>query len=97
MLQGKSTGLNINNTPTPRSIFAKRAKAVRIQPTIQKNTETSFQRFSYSVLKTLTNGFSKEIGRGGGGVVYRGTFDDYCVAAVKCLNEAHQGETKFLA
>jgi len=63
----------------------------------KKNTETSFQRFSYSELKTVTNGLSKEIGRAGGGVVYKGTFDDYRVVVVKCLNEAHQGEAKFLA
>ncbi|RHN38453.1 putative protein kinase RLK-Pelle-SD-2b family [Medicago truncatula] len=58
---------------------------------------TGFQRFSYSELKTATRGFSKEIGRGGGGIVYKGTLDDDRVAAVKCLNEAHQGEAEFLA
>jgi len=26
---------------------------------------------------------------------YKGTLNDYRVAAVKCLNEAHQGEAKF--
>ncbi|GAU36538.1 hypothetical protein TSUD_316640 [Trifolium subterraneum] len=48
-------------------------------------------------LKTATKGFTKEIGRGGGGTVYKGILDDDRVAAVKCLNEAHQGEAEFLA
>ncbi|XP_045827225.1 putative receptor protein kinase ZmPK1 [Trifolium pratense] len=58
---------------------------------------TGFQKFSYSELKTATKGFTKEIGRGGGGIVYKGILDDDRVAAVKCLNEAHQGEAEFLA
>ncbi|XP_012571581.1 putative receptor protein kinase ZmPK1 [Cicer arietinum] len=58
---------------------------------------TGFQRFTYSELKSATKGFSKEIGRGGGGVVYKGTLHDDRVAAVKRLNEAHQGEAEFLA
>ncbi|KAG2404870.1 G-type lectin S-receptor-like serine/threonine-protein [Vigna angularis] len=33
-------------------------------------TATGFRKFSYSELKKATKGFSKEIGRGGGGVVY---------------------------
>ncbi|WJX41426.1 hypothetical protein P8452_28779 [Trifolium repens] len=58
---------------------------------------TGFQKFSYSELKTATKGFTKEIGRGGGGTVYKGILDDDRVAAVKCLHEAHQGEAEFLA
>jgi hypothetical protein len=56
-----------------------------------------FRKFSYSELKSATEGFTKEIGRGGGRIVYKGILDDDRVAAIKCLNEAHQGEAEFLA
>ncbi|KAJ1431041.1 putative serine/threonine-protein kinase [Sesbania bispinosa] len=60
---------------------------------------TGFQRFTYAELKTATKGFSEEIGRGAGGVVYKGTLCDYDnrVAAIKRLSEANQGEEEFLA
>ncbi|KAK2414216.1 putative receptor protein kinase ZmPK1 [Trifolium repens] len=56
-----------------------------------------FRRYSYSELKLATKNFSNEIGRGGGGIVYRGTLPDQRHAAVKRLNEAQQGEGEFLA
>ncbi|XP_061371358.1 putative receptor protein kinase ZmPK1 [Gastrolobium bilobum] len=56
-----------------------------------------FRKFSYSELKEATEGFSKEIGRGGGGIVYKGVLSDQRVAAVKRLKEANQGEEDFLA
>ena len=34
--------------------------------------ETGFRKFSFSELKKATKGFSEEIGRGGGGFVYKG-------------------------
>ncbi|TKY75021.1 putative receptor protein kinase ZmPK1 [Spatholobus suberectus] len=58
---------------------------------------TGFQRFTYAELKSATKGFSKETGRGAGGVVYKGTLYDHRVAAVKRLSEANQGEAEFLA
>ncbi|KAK7350375.1 hypothetical protein VNO77_08926 [Canavalia gladiata] len=59
---------------------------------------TGFQRFSYSELKQATKGFSKEIGRGAGGIVYKGVLSDNRVAAIKRLHEvANQGESEFLA
>ncbi|KAK2660218.1 hypothetical protein Ddye_006751 [Dipteronia dyeriana] len=48
-------------------------------------------------LKKITHGFSEEIGRGAGGIVYKGTLSDGRVAAIKRLNEANQGEAEFLA
>ncbi|XP_052728222.1 putative receptor protein kinase ZmPK1 [Vigna angularis] len=60
-------------------------------------TATGFRKFSYSELKKATKGFSKEIGRGGGGVVYEGILSDERHAAIKRLNEAKQGEGEFLA
>ncbi|KAK3231305.1 hypothetical protein Dsin_003186 [Dipteronia sinensis] len=58
---------------------------------------TGFKRFTYGELKKVTHGFSEEIGRGAGGIVYKGTLSDGRVAAIKQLNEANQGEAEFLA
>ncbi|CAI8612374.1 unnamed protein product [Vicia faba] len=56
-----------------------------------------FRRYSYYELKVATKNFSNEIGRGGGGVVYRGTLPDQRDVAIKRLNEAKQGEGEFQA
>ncbi|KAG5041878.1 hypothetical protein AAZX31_03G002800 [Glycine max] len=57
-----------------------------------------FQKFSYSELKQATKGFSEEIGRGAGGIVYKGVLSDDQVVAIKRLHEvANQGESEFLA
>ncbi|KAG7941378.1 hypothetical protein I3843_16G038800 [Carya illinoinensis] len=58
---------------------------------------TRFRKFTYSELKTATNGFTEEIGRGAGGIVYKGVLADNRVAAIKQLYEANQGEEVFLA
>ncbi|KAK7255934.1 hypothetical protein RIF29_29363 [Crotalaria pallida] len=60
-------------------------------------TLTGFRKFSYSELKKATKGFSQEIGRGGGGVVYKGILSDQRHAAIKRLYNAKQGEGEFLA
>ncbi|KAJ1431069.1 putative serine/threonine-protein kinase [Sesbania bispinosa] len=58
---------------------------------------TRFQRFTFAELKSATKGFNEEIGRGAGGVVYKGILYDNRVAAIKRLSEATQGEEEFLA
>ncbi|XWS14756.1 hypothetical protein CRYUN_Cryun35bG0035400 [Craigia yunnanensis] len=59
---------------------------------------TGFKKFTYNELKKATRGFSEEIGRGGGGVVYKGVLSDQRIAAIKRLNiETNQGEEEFLA
>jgi len=58
---------------------------------------TGFERFTYAELRSATKGFKEEVGRGAGGVVYKGTLYDNRVAAIKRLNEATQGEAEFLA
>ncbi|KAK3425558.1 hypothetical protein EUGRSUZ_F02289 [Eucalyptus grandis] len=58
---------------------------------------TGFTRFTYAELKKATRNFNKEIGRGSGGIVYKGVLPDHGEAAVKLLNEANQGEEEFLA
>ncbi|KAK6939663.1 S-locus glycoprotein domain [Dillenia turbinata] len=57
---------------------------------------TRFRRFTYSELQKATGNFSDVIGRGAGGVVYKGVLSNNRVA-VKRLNEANQGEAEFLA
>ncbi|CAJ1796767.1 unnamed protein product [Sphenostylis stenocarpa] len=61
------------------------------------HTESGFRKFSYSELKKATKGFSQEIGRGAGGVVYKGILSDQRHAAIKRLYNAKQGEGEFLA
>ncbi|KAI3758858.1 hypothetical protein L6452_06430 [Arctium lappa] len=60
---------------------------------------TGFKRFNYAELKKASDNFSKEIGRGGSGIVYKGVLSDNRVAAIKRLNESsnHQGEAELLA
>ncbi|KAK9095811.1 hypothetical protein Sjap_021308 [Stephania japonica] len=55
-----------------------------------------FRNFSYKELEKATWGFSKEIGRGGGGIVYKGVLADGRVAAIKRLNEPKHEEGEFL-
>ncbi|KAK2414226.1 putative receptor protein kinase ZmPK1 [Trifolium repens] len=59
--------------------------------------DIGFRKFSYLELKKATKGFSQEIGRGGGGVVYKGLLSDERQAAIKRLYNAQQGEGEFLA
>lgn len=56
-----------------------------------------FKRYSYAELKKASRRFSEEIGRGGGGIVYKGILSDGRIAAIKQLYEANQGEAEFLA
>nr|POE85275.1 putative receptor protein kinase zmpk1 [Quercus suber] len=58
---------------------------------------TRFRKFTYSELQKATKGFTKEIERGAWGAVYKGVLFDKRVAAIKCVNEANQGEDVFLA
>ncbi|KAK4268025.1 hypothetical protein QN277_024732 [Acacia crassicarpa] len=60
-------------------------------------TGTGFRKYSYSELKEATKGFREEVGRGAGGIVYKGVLKDGRVAAIKRLNEANQIESEFLA
>ncbi|XP_022752471.1 putative receptor protein kinase ZmPK1 [Durio zibethinus] len=57
----------------------------------------SFRKFVYAELEKATNGFRKEIGRGSGGIVYKGKLSDDRIAAIKRLIDANHGEAEFLA
>ncbi|XVF36345.1 hypothetical protein REPUB_Repub19eG0050500 [Reevesia pubescens] len=58
---------------------------------------TGFRKFTYAELEKATNGFRKEIGRGAGGIVYKGKLSDDRIAAIKRLIDANKGEVEFLA
>lgn len=59
---------------------------------------SGFRKFTYNDMKKATKNFSEEIGRGSGGIVYKGVLTDQRVAAIKRLNNANQGgEAEFLA
>uniref|UniRef100_A0A2P2MR24 Receptor-like serine/threonine-protein kinase n=2 Tax=Rhizophora mucronata TaxID=61149 RepID=A0A2P2MR24_RHIMU len=58
---------------------------------------TGFRKFTYDELKKATQGFTAEIGRGAGGIVYKGILPGHRVAAIKKLYEADQGEPEFRA
>nr|XP_027091885.1 putative receptor protein kinase ZmPK1 [Coffea arabica] len=73
----------------------RRGSSARIQGYTQ--VATGFRKFTFAELKKASRNFSAEIGRGGGGIVYKGVLTDNRVAAIKCLNEANQGEAEFLA
>ncbi|KAK9167797.1 hypothetical protein Scep_002988 [Stephania cephalantha] len=56
-----------------------------------------FRKFTYKELQQATSGFSNEVGKGGGGTVYKGVLPDGRVAAIKRLNDAKHNEGEFLA
>ncbi|GJW17501.1 S-locus glycoprotein domain-containing protein [Tanacetum coccineum] len=58
---------------------------------------TGFRRFTYDEIMKASHKFRDEIGRGGGGVVYKGVLPDNRVVAIKRLHEAFHGEAEFLA
>ncbi|KAK9123852.1 hypothetical protein Sjap_013454 [Stephania japonica] len=56
-----------------------------------------FRKFSYSELKKATKDFTKELGRGGSAIVYKGVLDDNRAVAVKKLGDVIHGEGEFWA
>ena len=54
-------------------------------------------RFSYAVLKTATENFSKKLGEGGFGTVFEGILEDGSEIAVKCLEGLTHVKKSFLA
>ncbi|XP_020100284.1 G-type lectin S-receptor-like serine/threonine-protein kinase SD2-5 [Ananas comosus] len=79
-------------------VILRRKKAARedAEEDVFKGLPGLPRRFSYSQLKSATNGFSTKLGEGGFGPVYEGRFGDAKIA-VKCLSDIKQGREEFLA
>ncbi|XP_050266369.1 putative receptor protein kinase ZmPK1 [Quercus robur] len=78
-------------------LLIKTQKSLGVAKQAYDRAAIGFRKFTYTELKKATKSFSEEIGRGAGGIVYKGVLSDNRVAAIKHLNEASQGEGEFLA
>ncbi|KAM4129406.1 hypothetical protein ACJW30_01G020600 [Castanea mollissima] len=78
-------------------LFIKTQKSLGVDKQAYDRAAIRFRKFTYTELKKATKSFSEEIGRGEGGIVYKGVLSDNRVAAIKLLKEASQGEGEFLA
>ncbi|KAK4599310.1 hypothetical protein RGQ29_009397 [Quercus rubra] len=78
-------------------LFIKTEKSLGVDKQAYDRAAIGFRKFTYTELKKATKSFSEEIGRGAGGIVYKGVLSDNRVAAIKLLKEASQGEGEFLA
>ncbi|CAI9099768.1 OLC1v1036632C1 [Oldenlandia corymbosa var. corymbosa] len=58
---------------------------------------SQFSRFSYNGLKKATNNFKEELGRGGSGIVYKGTLANGRMVGVKRLGDVLQGDENLWA
>nr|XP_023910563.1 putative receptor protein kinase ZmPK1 [Quercus suber] len=73
-------------------LFIKIEKSLGVDKQAYDRAAIRFRKFTYTELKKATKSFSEEIGRGAGGIVYKGVLSDNRVAAIKLLKEASQGE-----
>lgn len=73
--------------------------ALEIQAVEQgyKVMASNFRRYNYKELAKATRKFKCELGRGGSGIVYKGTLDDGRVVAIKMLENVRQCEEEFQA
>ncbi|XP_074278750.1 cysteine-rich receptor-like protein kinase 25 [Silene latifolia] len=87
LLRGNVLSSRDINTPTVRPI----TPVVDVQQKVQ-----GLRKYTYSQVKQMTNNFTVELGRGGYGVVYRGTLlDDTKEVAVKVLNQNESASEQF--
>ena len=78
-------------------LFIKTQKSLGVEKQGHDHAAIGFRKFTYTELKKATKSFTEEIGRGAGGIVYKGVLSDKRVAAIKHLNEVNQGEGEFLS
>ena len=78
-------------------LFIKTQKSLGVDKQGHDHAAIGFRKFTYTELKKATKSFTEEIGRGAGGIVYKGVVFDKRVAAIKRLNEVNQGEGEFLS
>ena len=90
-------GLEIFSIIVVWCLIIKTQKSLRVYKQADDRAAIGFRKFTYTELKKATKSFTEEIGRGAGGIVYKGVLSDNRVAAIKRLHEANQGENEFLA
>ncbi|XP_050266307.1 putative receptor protein kinase ZmPK1 [Quercus robur] len=90
-------GLEIFSIIVVWCLFIKTQKSLCVYKQAYDRAAIGFRKFTYTELKKATKSFTEEIGRGAGGIVYKGVLSDNRVAAIKRLHEANQGEDEFLA
>uniref|UniRef100_A0A7N2KRN6 Receptor-like serine/threonine-protein kinase n=1 Tax=Quercus lobata TaxID=97700 RepID=A0A7N2KRN6_QUELO len=90
-------GLEIFSIIVVWCLFIKTQKSLCVYKQAYDRAAIGFRKFTYTELKKATKSFTEEIGRGAGGIVYKGALSDNRVAAIKRLHEANQGEGEFLA
>ncbi|XP_050266296.1 putative receptor protein kinase ZmPK1 [Quercus robur] len=78
-------------------LYIKTQKSLGVDKQGHDHAAIGFRKFTYTELKKATKSFTEEIGRGAGGIVYKGVLFDKRVAAIKRLNEVNQGESEFLS
>ncbi|KAH7297417.1 hypothetical protein KP509_26G068900 [Ceratopteris richardii] len=83
------------DNPAPQQNTAKSETDFRKKNLVSKANRA--QEFSYHDIKSMTNDFKKEIGKGGFGPVYLGSLKNGKDVAVKVLSrDSRQGENEFL-
>ncbi|XP_043713844.1 probable receptor-like protein kinase At1g49730 isoform X2 [Telopea speciosissima] len=93
LIHRKSKELEDSESPDKTSW---KALPHRLSRKCQEGPSSKFRKFMYKEIKKATDSFSRVIGRGGFGTVYKAQFSDGFVAAVKRMNKAsEQGEDEF--
>ncbi|XP_062097654.1 LEAF RUST 10 DISEASE-RESISTANCE LOCUS RECEPTOR-LIKE PROTEIN KINASE-like 2.1 isoform X2 [Humulus lupulus] len=68
-----------------------------VEASIRNHGSIAPKRYSYATIKKMTNSFTQEIGKGGFGVVFKGTLpDDGRLVAVKMLNSSKSNGEDFI-
>ncbi|KAH9792855.1 hypothetical protein WN944_010750 [Citrus x changshan-huyou] len=73
-------------------VYLRRRKTATVAT---ETVEGSLVAFAYKDLQTATKNFSKKLGRGGFGSVFKGVFPNSSLIAVKKLESLSQGEKQF--
>ncbi|XP_042506072.1 probable receptor-like protein kinase At1g49730 [Macadamia integrifolia] len=93
LIRRKSKELEDSESPDKTSC---KALPHRLSRKFQEGPSSMFQKITYKEIKKATDSFSRVIGRGGFGTVYKAQFSDGFVAAVKRMNKvSKQGEDDF--
>ena len=69
-------GLEIFSIIVVWCLFIKTQKSLRFHKQAYDRAAIGFRKFTYTELKKATKSFTEEIGRGAGGIVYKGVLSD---------------------